>query len=216
MEQALKYVNCNVCNADKYDVVFPENKGQIHRIVKCTECGLMYANPQTTGEIEGKNSLDDSVSNEIEEAELLRELAQFTREENQYLNKQFIQVKDHEAVLNFLDNVPKGALLDVGSYSGNFLDAARSRGWDVIGLEPLVIPAMFAEKEFGLKVLKKTLHTAELSPESFSAVTSFHVIEHIYDPQEFIGQIHSLLKKDGIMILETPTYDTFTFKILEA
>ncbi len=54
-----KYVTCNSCGADDYTVVFPEGKAQIHRIVKCNNCGLMYANPQTTGSMSGKVSLEE-------------------------------------------------------------------------------------------------------------------------------------------------------------
>lgn len=158
--------------------------------------------------------MDDTASVEINELELLEQLSRFTREEDQYLNKQFIQVRDHEPVLNYLDMVDKGTLLDIGSYSGNFLDAARSRGWDVTGLEPLIVPAMFSEKEFGLKIIKKTLDKSGLPAGSFKIITAFHVIEHIYNPEDFINQIRSLLNKDGIMILETPTYDSWTFKLL--
>jgi len=215
MQDNLRYVNCNICNADDFTVIFPENKGQIHRIVKCNQCGLMYANPQTTGEIEGKNSLDDLDEETKDNAEILDELSSFTREKNQYLNKQYIQVKDHKPVLDFLEAFPKDNILDVGAYSGNFLNEARIRGWEVIGLEPLAVPALYAEREFGLTIIRKPLERANLLPGSFKAITSFHVIEHIYDPENFIREIHTHLKPGGIMILETPTYDSLTFKILK-
>src|SRR5688572_19732187 len=39
-------VSCNVCGADDYTVVFPKGVAQMHRIVRCNRCSLMYANPQ--------------------------------------------------------------------------------------------------------------------------------------------------------------------------
>ena len=49
-----KMVPCNICNSDDYDVLFPAGKAQVHRIVKCKNCGLIYSNPQTdnVGEVE--------------------------------------------------------------------------------------------------------------------------------------------------------------------
>jgi hypothetical protein len=37
----------------------------------------------------------------------------------------------------------------VGSYAGTFLNEARKRGWDVIGIEPLEIPADYSENKLG-------------------------------------------------------------------
>src|SRR5690606_38132572 len=99
--------------------------------------------------------------------DILEELSSFTREKNQYLNKQYIQVKDHKPVLDFLEAYSKGKLLDVGAYSGNFLNEARIRGWEVVGLEPLAVPALYAEREFGLTIIRKPLERANLQPESF-------------------------------------------------
>ena len=42
----MAYVNCNLCGADDFKVVFPAGYAQLHRIVRCKRCDLMYANPQ--------------------------------------------------------------------------------------------------------------------------------------------------------------------------
>src|SRR5206468_10289543 len=42
----MAYVNCNLCGADDFSVVFPKGYAQLHRIVRCKRCNLMYANPQ--------------------------------------------------------------------------------------------------------------------------------------------------------------------------
>ena len=39
-------LSCNLCGADDYDVLFEAGAAQIARIVKCRQCGLMYANPR--------------------------------------------------------------------------------------------------------------------------------------------------------------------------
>ena len=63
-------VNCNICGSDNYEVLFPEGKAQIHRIVKCKNCDLMYANPQTTNQTGGKVGLDTSDESIITEEEI--------------------------------------------------------------------------------------------------------------------------------------------------
>lgn len=42
-----KSVLCNLCLSNDYTELFPAGKAQIHRIVKCNVCNLIYANPQT-------------------------------------------------------------------------------------------------------------------------------------------------------------------------
>lgn len=46
----------------------------------------------------------------------------------------------------------------------------------------------------------------DILPESgvFDVVTSFEGIEHIEDPQMFLGEIQRLLKKEGKLIISTP------------
>lgn len=44
-------VNCNLCGADDYRVLFPAGKAQLNQIVECRRCGMIYANPRS-GELD--------------------------------------------------------------------------------------------------------------------------------------------------------------------
>jgi len=206
------YVKCNNCGADDYTVVFPEGKAQIHQVVKCNHCGFMYANPQTTHTVDGKVSMGDE--NHLSEEELNAELHNFIPDKNQYLAKQYIQQRDYLKVLDYVDNREKGTLMDIGSYTGVFLNSAKERGWDVIGIEPLQIPRIYSQREFGLNVLSTPFELSDIKKESIDVIVSFHVIEHVYDPRVYVEKAAEVLKKGGLMILETPTYDSFWFKLL--
>lgn len=208
-----KYVKCNNCGADDYSVIFPENKAQIHQVVKCNSCGLMYANPQTTHTIDGKVAVKED--KQLSEKELTKELNDFIPDKNQYLKKQYVQQKDYLKVFDVIDKKNKGVLLDIGSYTGVFLQSAKERGWKTLGIEPLQIPRAYSEREFGLEVLASPFEIADIKEESIDAIVSFHVIEHIYDPKVFINKAYRVLKKGGILILETPTYDSLTYKLLK-
>ena len=37
---------CNLCHADDFTVLFPASVAQVNQIVRCNQCGLMYANPR--------------------------------------------------------------------------------------------------------------------------------------------------------------------------
>jgi 2-polyprenyl-3-methyl-5-hydroxy-6-metoxy-1,4-benzoquinol methylase len=204
------YVNCNLCGSDDYEVLYPEGKSQIHRIVKCKNCDLMYANPQITHGEGGKVLIATPEVEVVTE----KDLEDFTPENYQYLAKQYLQIKDYKNVVDFIDNRKRGVLMEVGAYAGNFCNEAKKRGWDIMGIEPLKLPVLYAKKNFDLDFVPTTFEECDLEPNSISAAVTFHVIEHIYNPREFILKIYNALEKNGILIFETPTYDSLSFKVL--
>lgn len=43
----------------------------------------------------------------------------------------------------------------------------------------------------------------------------FHVIEHVISPKKYLKKIYKLLKKDGILVLETPNYDSLDARLFK-
>lgn len=203
-----KNVRCNICNSDNYTELFAEGKAQIHRIVKCNVCGLIYANPQTDN-VSGVEEMYEK-SKELNDEEALRD---FTPEKNQYLKKQYLQIKDYAKIIDFVECEKKGTFLEIGSYAGVFLNEVKKRGWDVVGLEPLEIPALYAER-LGVKTIREYFGNDTIPKNSIDVISSCHVIEHVPDPSSFIKNAHEVLTRSGKLILETPTYDSLLFRIL--
>jgi SAM-dependent methyltransferase len=194
-------VSCNVCGADDYTVVFPKGVAQMHRIVRCNQCSLMYANPQ---EFIDCNAFD-----------VYNERAQ-TEEFQQYLSKQRVQLPDNLRVLEILNQYfpQRGRLLEIGSYLGIFLDRIRSTGWDVTGLEPFHTVAEYSRKNYSLNVVEKLLPDARFPDNTFDAVIMLHVIEHLPNPAEYVREIRRILKTGGMLVVETPRFDSFMFKVM--
>ncbi len=194
-------VSCNVCGADDYTVVFPKGYAQLHRIVRCNRCSLMYANPQESIDCEAFEEYDKKAQ---------------TEEFQQYLNKQHVQLPDNLKVLKVLnDYFPKrGRLLEIGSYLGIFLDRIRSTGWDVVGLEPFHTVAESSRKTYGLNVVEKLLPEAQFPDADFDAVIMLHVIEHLPNPAEYVREIRRILKPGGMLVVETPRFDSLMFKVM--
>jgi len=112
---------------------------------------------------------------------------------------------------------PQGStmrILDFGSGWGFFLAAAQKHGWSAVGLEPLPACAAYARAAFGVEVVTDTLHDDTFPPESFNAVTSFQVFEHLPDPLENARILHGLLRKGGVILIEVPNFDTWSMKVL--
>jgi SAM-dependent methyltransferase len=100
-----------------------------------------------------------------------------------------------------------GALLDVGSGTGEVLFAAKQRGWQVQGVEPeRTAAAMAAER--GLEVAVSQLGDANLPERSFDVVSAFHVLEHIPDSREFLSTMARFARPGGFIAIEVPNFNS--------
>jgi SAM-dependent methyltransferase len=99
----------------------------------------------------------------------------------------------------------RGKLLEVGCSCGFFLDAARRDGWEESGIELDERAVTYGRQKLGVKILAGTLESemARLEPP-YDAIATFHVIEHLRDPIEFLRRCRELLREGGVLILKTP------------
>lgn len=197
---------CNLCGADDYLVRFEAGVAQAARIVECRRCSLMYANPRAA---EPDHALVAEYDPGFTEAHLV---------ENQRLSKEALQVRDYASTRALLrQRFPdRGKLLEVGSGLGFLLDYFRKDGWEVMGVEPNEGLNRYARKSLNLDVLPVILPEAKFSDASFDVVLMMHVIEHVPDPTDTLREIHRVLKPGGMLVMETPRYDTLMFKLLGA
>ena len=106
---------------------------------------------------------------------------------------------------------PKGKkLLDVGAGQGHFMKEARDRGWDVVGTELSIEARESAKKLFDLSLLESFDGFAE---STFDVITLWDVLEHVSDAKEILEEVSKLLKKDGILIIETVNIDSVDFLV---
>ena len=94
-------------------------------------------------------------------------------------------------------------LLDVGAAYGFLVAAARERGFDAIGVEPVPQCAEFARRELGVEVRRGTVEESDLPIASFDVVTLFDVIEHLADPVRTLSRVRELLRPGGLVAVET-------------
>ncbi len=196
------YVTCNLCGADDYTVVFPKGYAQLHQIVRCKQCSLMYANPQ---------ELIDAEKFENEELPAETDFAF-----QEYLRKQYVQLPDNLRALRKLNELAerRGKLFEVGSYMGIFAEKIRESGWDITCLEPFTGGVKYAREKYKLNVIEGVLPQPSLADGSFDAVIMLHVIEHMPNPAENLVELRRLLKKGGMLVVETPRFDSLMFKML--
>lgn len=203
------HVRCNLCGRDDWQVRFatsiqesdlPDVRnfrctcagyGSHAQIVQCRHCGHVYANPRWVGD------------------ELLQAYAAVVDET--YHQERAGRRKTFAKHLQALENVVGAAngrrLLDVGAYTGVFVEVAKDAGWKAEGIEPSAWAAKVA-RENGQLVHQGTLDTPELQGRSFDVITMWDVIEHLDDPSAEVGKILKLLEPGGIFAVHTMDIDS--------
>ncbi len=99
----------------------------------------------------------------------------------------------------------RGKILDIGAGTGDFLLAAKKRGWQVYGAEPNSGARDLASK----KGLELDEGTTSFPSHSFDIITMWHVLEHVPDLEEQISELHRLLKPDGLLVIAVPNFKSY-------
>jgi len=106
----------------------------------------------------------------------------------------------------------KGRLLDIGCAFGRFLLAAKGLGWTPYGVELSKHAAAHAKK-IGLNVKQGTLIDAKFKKDNFDCITMFDVIEHLQNPLSVLEEARRILKKDGLIVIETADVSSLSARI---
>lgn len=113
---------------------------------------------------------------------------------------------NHKRTLMYLEG-QRGNVLDVGCGIGNFLLAAKNRGWHCAGIDfdPDAVEA--AKKVTGIseyEVADVVTYAKRHPDKKFDLITFFDVLEHVDNHNEFIASIKSLLVPGGHIAMSMP------------
>lgn len=97
-----------------------------------------------------------------------------------------------------------GAILDIGCSSGAFLRTIRSDSWKLYGIELESSTAERARVATGAEIFVGDVMEAPFAPGTFDAITSFDVLEHVYDPKAFLSRVFEWLKPGGNYFVAVP------------
>lgn len=196
--------DCPICNIAPTKFIGMRG-GEAHRegsgvsceIWACEKCSLIFPNPMPVP-IEGAGQHYDI--------------------EAEHFFDNHDQEKKDIAAKEFLDQAEdtlgyKGKLLDVGTGRGEILRRAKLEGWDASGVEPTAAFADFAEKYSGAKVYRQLLEKCGFADGEFDVVILSAVLEHLYNPDEVVGEISRILKPGGLFFFDIPNERGLFFKV---
>ncbi len=130
-----------------------------------------------------------------------------------YYSSPITRKRFNELLTTFEPYRQTNRLLDVGCGTGDFLLAARDRGWECSGTEFSPKAVEICRKK-GLNVLQGDLKSLTGQLPVFDVITSFEVIEHINTPREEMETIKEHLRPGGMFYLTTPNFNSLIRMLL--
>jgi 2-polyprenyl-3-methyl-5-hydroxy-6-metoxy-1,4-benzoquinol methylase len=106
-----------------------------------------------------------------------------------------------------------GLVMDVGCGGGLLLRMLRERGHKVLGMDFSVDAASIAWGQNGVPAICAPLTQAPLRAGSCSVLSMFHVLEHLYEPHEYLLAARELLRDDGRLVVQVPNAASWQFLI---
>lgn len=192
---------CDLCESTDKTLLFDKDRfgNDVHNYI-CENCGYVYVLPRPNMEellsyyetggfsIDGRNSA-------LPSPKKIKHSEKYALDRIKLLEKNGFFTHDN----------PRSTL-EIGCGIGSFLFYLRALGWEVEGIEPDTAFAKYGNDLYNLDIQDSDIESFN-SKQKYDLISSFHVIEHVIDPNYFLSKIHSLLKDDGHLFIECPSID---------
>jgi 2-polyprenyl-3-methyl-5-hydroxy-6-metoxy-1,4-benzoquinol methylase len=190
---------CIVCGAREFITAFKcidhLVSSKEFSIMRCKACGFMftqgipepaqigayYESPEYISHTGGRKSLTDIL----------------------YGISRSIMLRHKTGIVKKFTNTAKGTILDIGAGTGHFVMQMQKIGWNALGVE-ISDNARRHATEINEISLIPSLKEGNFAENSFDAITMWHVLEHIHEPEVYLNNLCTILKKGGILIIALP------------
>jgi 2-polyprenyl-3-methyl-5-hydroxy-6-metoxy-1,4-benzoquinol methylase len=114
----------------------------------------------------------------------------------------------------FLLNPNAQSILDIGSGRGWMLYFLKKyfSFKTAIGTQISMNAYKFSRDTLKLEIYNQDLLAIDLK-KYFDTITLWHVLEHVPNPEAYLQKIHTLLNKQGILVIEVPNHASWSRKL---
>lgn len=192
---------CPVCQNEKLEnnMVCQDYSvsGESFMIVKCNNCLTKITSPRPVQNvIENYYASDNYISHTNKANNIINTLYKIVRK---------YTIKQKVSLINKFSK--KGKILDIGCGTGEFLKACLKNGWEITAIEPNENAWENSVINTNNNFYKDVLSLK--NKNTYDVITLWHVFEHLYNPNEIIKKLKSLIKDEGVIILAVPNYESY-------
>ena len=167
-------------------------------ITRCQACELLFTNPRpTASEASPYYKSDNYISLSDTQRGIINRLYHVVRN---FTLKQKTRWIEKEKTGNL-------ELLDIGCGNGHFLHACQKAGWKISGMELDPVTAARAETMLGIDIYSSIKNIPK--SEKFNLISLWHVLEHVYELEEYFMFFKSRIAKEGVLLLALPNSKSF-------
>ena len=207
---------CPLCNSpgkfsfQSRDLLY--NKTETYQYMECINCNAVFQYPFPTpteirefypDDYSAYKKLDKPKQHRYSDLSVLHYKYGYTHLHVPWLFRLLASMISAFRQRDVIPFVPNGKALDIGCGNGKFMRTMNSIGWRFEGVEFNPVAVEICRKA-GLKVFHGDLKSAGFKDNSFDLISARHIIEHIPDPKNFIGEIARILKNGGRIVIRTP------------
>jgi SAM-dependent methyltransferase len=166
------------------------------RLMECSRCGILYGNPVLS---------PGALATAYQTAEF------DSAGEADYASNTYAR-----RIRNLLPVLPDlNGALDIGTGDGAFLEKLlHLRFQNVVGVEPSEAPIESAKKHIRPLIRSGLFRSEKFAAASFSLITCFQTMEHVWDPLETAMGAYRLLKSGGAVAIVVHNRKSLSARIL--
>jgi len=188
-------ISCNICGSTEISVLANRSRsGNPLRTVICARCGLVWSDP-----------LPHNPRNFYEDDYRLSYKGNCSPKPKHILRAGNVAISRYRKIEQLLSRSLE--VLDAGSGGGEFAYLLKTLGQNVKGIEPNKGYAEYSIREYGLDIQVGFIQDAKFQEESFDLITVWHVLEHTENPHDVLLKLRTLLKPQGILVIEVPNIE---------
>ncbi|MGO4222720.1 methyltransferase domain-containing protein [Lysobacter sp. TAF61] len=173
--------------------------------LECTTCGTLVSQKGLSSDelvvvddesdFYGKNYWLDHQSAELDQPDINARTRTDLPERNLYWLRTLLKYR-----------VPSARAVELGCAHGSFVALMKQCGFQASGVEMSPWVVELGKKTFGIDIELGPVENLDIEPGSIDVIAMMDVMEHLPDPVATMSHCLSLLKPDGILLIQMPEF----------
>lgn len=205
---------CPICNSNHYIVITQLKDYELNtcsnswRVNQCNNCSVWWLNPRP----------------DLSELDIIYPSTYYAYNFKKKIGRLIYSAKillDRIKLNKIFEHHPHKVkkYLDIGCGDGRYLKLAEKNKLikkNIFGLEINQAQTKFlSDLGYNIKIGSVENIDKIINNKKFDLVTMFHVIEHISNVKETLLKLKFILNNDGLLVFETPNYDSLDCKLFK-